>query len=208
MVMVGPEAKFGCCCGHVRGTVTSAEPRTVNRVVCYCADCQTFAHWLGRADLLDIHGGSDIVQLAPASMSLSQGQDRVAGVRLTARGLHRFYATCCRTPMGNMVGTSIPFVGVAADAFRIDGQNPDVVFGRPLGAIRGEYAVGGTPRGSKGLSLRLVTRSIAKVFCWRLAGRTWPHPFVDRTTGKIMFPETTLTPGEREQIRAICGPRP
>src|SRR4051812_39818162 len=61
-------AVLGCRCGRVRGTVTRAAPASVNRVICYCDDCQAFAHWLARADLLDAHGGTDIVQLAPASM--------------------------------------------------------------------------------------------------------------------------------------------
>ena len=36
-------------------------------MVCYCDDCQAFLHYLGRADLLDALGGTDIVQMAPAA---------------------------------------------------------------------------------------------------------------------------------------------
>ena len=61
-----------CRCGEVRGIVTDASPRTVNRVVCYCDDCQAYAHQLGRADLLNAKGGSDIVQMAPATLSASR----------------------------------------------------------------------------------------------------------------------------------------
>ena len=80
---------LGCRCGQVRGSIAPAEPRAVNRVVCYCDDCQAFAHWLGRPDLLHAKGGSDIVQLAPGSMTLTQGQEKVAGVRLEPGGLFR-----------------------------------------------------------------------------------------------------------------------
>ena len=41
-----------CRCGEVVGRVENAAPQKVNRVVCYCDDCQAFAHQLGRADLL------------------------------------------------------------------------------------------------------------------------------------------------------------
>jgi hypothetical protein len=58
-------AELRCRCGEVRGFVADASPRTVNRIVCYCDDCQAFAHRIGRADLLDAHGGSDIVQVRP-----------------------------------------------------------------------------------------------------------------------------------------------
>jgi hypothetical protein len=201
-------ATFACRCGEVRGIVDSTGPDAVNRVVCYCDDCQAFAHWLGRADLLDTNGGSDIVQLAPASMAFTDGEHNVAGVRLTPRGLFRFYASCCRTPVGNMVGTGIPFVGVVAQAFAADGQHPDDAFGPPTGAIKGEYAVGPPPPGSKGLPLGLMARAIVKVLSWRMAGRAWPHPFFDRATGKPKFPISTVPPEDRKRLRVLCGPRP
>jgi hypothetical protein len=42
---------LSCSCGEVRGLVTGVSPNTVNRVVCYCDDCQAFLHHLGRAEL-------------------------------------------------------------------------------------------------------------------------------------------------------------
>src|ERR1700759_4852191 len=72
-----------------------ASPGTVQRVVLYCRGLQAFAHRLGRADLLDDHGGSDIVQVAPASLTFVQGQDRIKGLRLKPKGLYRWYASCC-----------------------------------------------------------------------------------------------------------------
>ena len=45
-----------CECGKLRGMATDLEPASVNRAVCYCDDCQSFAHFLGRADdVLDAH---------------------------------------------------------------------------------------------------------------------------------------------------------
>ena len=93
----------GCRCGEVEGRLDNAARETVNRIVCYCDDCQAFVHYLGRADLLDEHGGSDIVQVAPASLAYTRGNDRIAGVRLKPKGLYRWYASCCKTPLGNMV---------------------------------------------------------------------------------------------------------
>jgi len=45
--------------------VTNISANTVNRVVCYCDDCQAFLHHLARKDLFDAYGGPDIVQIAP-----------------------------------------------------------------------------------------------------------------------------------------------
>ena len=73
------DVELRCRCGGVRGVVTGVSPHTVNRVVCYCDDCQAFAHQLGRADLLNAKGGTDIVQVAPSTFSFVEGQNRVAG---------------------------------------------------------------------------------------------------------------------------------
>jgi hypothetical protein len=199
---------IGCRCGAVRGRVSDASPRTANRVICYCDDCQAFAHHLYRRELLDPHGGSHIVQLAPASLSFHNGQEHIVGVRLTPKGLYRWYARCCNTPLGNTVSPAIPFVGVMTGAFQIGGQLPDELFGRPIAAIKGEYAIGEPPPGSKGIGFSLMARSIAKVLGWRLTGQTWPHPFFDRSTRKPIYPVASLSLEERETLRGLCGPRP
>src|SRR4051812_44633162 len=133
-------AELRCRCGEVAGTVANASAQAVNHIVCYCDDCQAFAHQLGRADLLDAKGGSDIVQLAPATLTFTKGRDRIAGVRLTAKGLFRWHTTCCNTPVGNTLGPAIPFVGIVTQAFDTGAQRADQMFGLPSGAILGKYA--------------------------------------------------------------------
>jgi hypothetical protein len=198
-------ATLHCGCREVRGLVTNASPNTVNRVVCYCDDCQAFLHHLGRADLLDAHGGTDIVQIAPASLSFVQGKERIVGLRLTPKGLYRWYASCCRTPIGNTLGPAIPFVGVVAQAFESEMQRPDELFGQPIGGIYGKYAVGRAPEGSTRFNPRLIARALRMVLGWRIRGQTWPHPFFERAPS---FPLTTLSPREREALRPLCGPNP
>jgi len=190
------------------GAVTNASPQTVNRVVCYCDDCQAFAQQLGRADLLDAQGGSDIVQVAPASLTFVKGQDRIAGLRLTPKGLFRYHTTCCNTPVGNTLSPAIPFVGIVAQAFDRDGQHADQVFGAPAGAIFGKCAIGEPPAGSTGLNLPLMLRAIAKVLGWRLTGQNWPNPFFRSNSREPMFPLTVLSPDRREALREKCGPHP
>ena len=200
-------AQLRCRCGEVRGFVADASPHTVNRIVCYCDDCQAFAHRIGRADLLDVHGGSDIIQLAPASLTFVQGQDRIVGLRLTPKGLLRSYTSCCHTPVGNTLSPAIPFVGIIAEAFE-GAQRPDDVFGKPIGAIMGKFAIGDPPADSKRLNFRLMLRAIRMVLGWRLRGRVWPHPFFARQTRAPIYPVTVLSQSEREALRCFCGPHP
>jgi len=202
------QVELRCRCGGVRAVIAGVSSRTVNRVVCYCDDCQAFVHQLGRADLLNAKGGSDIVQVAPSTLTFVQGQDRIAGVRLSPKGLYRWYASCCNTPVGNTLTPTVPFVGIIAQAFEGGASAVDDVAGPPIGAILGKYAVGEPPAGSTGLNLSLVLRAIGKVLSWKVLGKTWPHPFFKREAREPIYPITVLSREQRDALRPLCGPLP
>jgi hypothetical protein len=197
-----------CGCGEVQGRVTDVSPKTVNRALCYCNDCQAYLHHLGRADLLDEHGGSDVVQVAPASLAFVRGSERIVGVRLQPNGLFRWYAGCCNTPVGNTLSPAFPMVGIVAAAFEVGKYGRDEVFGKPVGASFARFAIGSAPAGSTRVNLRVLTRAIAMIARWRITGRTWPHPFFDRASRAPSHPVTTLTRAERDALSPFCGPRP
>jgi len=203
---MGEQIELRCRCGEVHGIVTNVSARSVNRVICYCDDCQAYAHQLGRADLLNDKGGSDIVQVAPSAVSFTKGQDRIAGLRLTPKGLYRWHARCCNTPVGNTLSPAVPFVGIPVQSF--DAPRPDDVFGPPMGSILGKYAIGEPPAGSTGFNLSLMLRAIGRVIGWRLRGKTWPHPFFARETRAPVYPLTVVSAERREALRALCGPHP
>jgi hypothetical protein len=205
---MGDQVELRCRCGEVRARVTEASRRTVNHIVCYCDDCQAFAHQIGRADLLNSKGGSDIVQLAPASLVFLQGQHRIVGLRLTPKGLFRWYANCCNTPVGNTLTPAIPFVGIIAQGFDHATRGAEEVFGPPSGAILGKYAIGEPPAGSTGLNLPLLLRAIGRVLGWRLRGKAWPHPFFEKGKDGPAYPFTVLPREQRDALRPLCGPHP
>jgi len=176
----------------------------VNRMVCYCDDCQAYAHQIGRADLLNHRGGSDSIQIAPAALRFTKGQDQIEGLRLTPKGLYRWYAKCCNTPLGNTRAPALPFVSMLAQSF--DAPQPDDVFGAPRGATFCKYAVGEPPADStKLILLRLL---LGRVLGWWLGGKTWPHPFFGRETKAPIYPVAVVSHERREVLRALCGPRP
>jgi Family of unknown function (DUF6151) len=49
----------------VRGVASDISPSGGLRFVCYCGDCQAFARFLDRADVLDAAGGTDIFHMPP-----------------------------------------------------------------------------------------------------------------------------------------------
>jgi uncharacterized protein DUF6151 len=101
-----------CRCGHVRGIASAVSSSTGGRVLCYCKDCQAFARFLERADVLDAAGGTDIFQMPPGRVNLTAGMDAVRCLRLSNRGVYRWYTDCCRTPIGNIAGPRVPLIGV------------------------------------------------------------------------------------------------
>jgi hypothetical protein len=101
-----------CRCGRMRGVATDISPSTGFRFVCYCKDCQAFARFLKRADVLDPAGGTDIFQMPPRRVKLTAGTDAMRCLRLSNKVL-RWYTDCCRTPIANTAaGPGFPVIGV------------------------------------------------------------------------------------------------
>jgi Family of unknown function (DUF6151) len=194
-----------CRCGTVRGVARDVAPSTVNHCFCYCDDCQAFAHFLGRADdVLDAHGGTEITQMSQANVRFTEGVDMVAAMRLSAKGMIRWYASCCRTPIGNtMATTALPFVGVVR-AF-IDA--PPAALGPIRGRGFAKSAKGGRAAvPNDGLAEPLmVARVLAKVLRWRLRGDHKRSALLDGATGKPVVEPRVLDESEREELRQRCA---
>ena len=77
-----------CHCGRVRGELKHVEKAT--HLMCYCKDCQAFAHFLGKADvMLDPQGGSDVVVAHPQHIDITDGADAIACMSLSPTGMLR-----------------------------------------------------------------------------------------------------------------------
>ena len=202
------DLELRCRCGNVHGRVRDVSPRTVNRVLCYCDDCQAFAHHLGRAELLDERGGTDIVQVLPASMTFDLGTEHIAGLRLGPKGLYRWYTTCCKTPLGNTATPALPFVGITGSVLGDLGPSRrDALFGAAW-PVLGKFAIGGPPEGSTKPSLRGIARTVRLLAGGKLRGKGWPNPFFEKQTRAPRYVVTTLTTEERDALRPLCGPHP
>lgn len=227
------DVELSCRCGEVHGWVKGVSPSTVNRAICYCDDCQAFAHQLGRADLLDAKGGTEVVQVAPNALSFDKGVERITGLRLSPNGIHRWYASCCNTPLGNTRTPALPFVGILTSTLQgsgpqgsgAQGSGPqgsgqqgsgpqgsgerlDQLLGKVRGGILGQYAIGGPPPGSTKMSWSLIVHTLRLLLGWKLGGKAWPHPFFDRASGAPSRPVVVLSREERDSLRPKCGPNP
>jgi hypothetical protein len=194
-----------CRCGAVRGTARDVAPSKVNHCFCYCDDCQAFAHFLGRADdVLDAHGGTEITQMSQANVAFTAGMDKVAAMRLAPKGLIRWYAACCGTPIGNTLGTNaMPFIGMV-HAF-ID--TPSAALGPIRGRGFAKSAKGGRTAVPKdGLpDAVMVARVLVKLLRWRLRGDHQRSAFFDGGSGKPLVEPRVLAATEREELRQRCA---
>lgn len=197
-----------CRCGALRGTL-ELRPTAVLRVVCYCDDCQAYASWLEREDVLDAYGGTEAVQARPAWVRITGGADQLACMRLSSRGLMRWYARCCRTPVANTLASPrMPFVGVLQAALDLDGATRDAVLG-PAARTQGRFAIGGVPEGAAATaSLGTIARSVLLLARGWLSGGHRPSPFFDRETGAPSATPEVLTSAERDRLRPPASARP
>jgi hypothetical protein len=147
-----------------------------NHLVCYCDDCQTFARHLdAQASALDAYGGTAIVQVSPCQVHLDAGADQLRCLRLTSRGVTRWFTGCCNTPVANTVSAGLPFNGIVA-AF-ID--EPDTARGPVRYRIQGQHAVNSPPdmKIAKAFPRLMMLAIGLQILIARIAGRQKPSPF-------------------------------
>lgn len=193
-----------CRCGTVRGVARAVSPSTINHCFCYCDDCQAFAHFLGReGDVLDAYGGTEVVQMSQANVALTAGVEKLAAMRLTDKGLMRWYAGCCNTPIGNTLATpALPFIGLIR-AF-IDA--PQAV----LGPVRGRGFAGNAKGGRAAVpkdgspDVIMLARVLPKLLGWRLRGDHKRSAFFDSANRPRAQPRV-LEAAEREDLRQRCA---
>lgn len=197
---------LGCSCGAFRGSARGVSAGVGNRIVCYCDDCQSFAHFLGRpAEILDVHGGTEIFQTSPARVEIHDGADQIACMRLTPGGLVRWYASCCRTPIGNTLATcQVPFVGLihSTGVRTPDGFSRDEVLGPVLARVQARFAKGDRTAldAHDRAPLSLVARFAWLLLQARLRGDHRRSPFFDPRTGALRAAPHVLSPEELHQV--------
>ena len=188
-----------CRCGHVRGVANEITPHSGFRLVCYCSDCQAFARFLERPDVLDTAGGTDIFQMPTGRVRLTAGTDAVRCLQFSNR-IFRWYTDCCRTPVGNTAGPRFPVVGLIHSFMNHDGngRSRDEVLGAPLCRIFERSAVGPLPAEAPApASLGLFVNRMVKIVGWWFGGLGRPNPFFDHQTNAPISEPRVVTPGER-----------
>ena len=190
-----------CRCGTLKGYVSLQG--NVNRCVCYCRDCQAFAHFLGRpAEILDTQGGTDVIQTRPANVTFTQGRGVLACMRLTEKGLLRWYTTCCNTPVGNTLADfRVSFVGLVHTCLEGGGGSLDDSFG-PIRAHVNTKSTKGKVQSSPVAMILVILRFIALAGGARIDGSYKRTPFFSVDTGTPVANPKVLSLSKREALSA------
>ena len=188
-----------CRCGTLKGSVS--HPEKVNRGVCYCRDCQAYAHFLGKTeDILDDLGGTDVVATLAQHVTFTQGVEALACMSLTENGLLRWYARCCNTPIGNTQRNfKVSFVGLVHTCLEDPSKTLDSSFGPVRMRVNTKHAKGRAE--SMPLStFTSVFRFLASVIRARLDGSYKFTPFFDSHRGTPVVAPNILSASERERV--------
>ncbi len=186
------DLQLRCRCGAVRGTVSDVSPATSNRVVCYCGDCRAFIRYLGRDDLLDAHGGTDVVQFWPSRVRFTAGAEQLRAMRLSEKGMLRCYTACCRTPAGNVVSAGMPFVGLPGAMLEEDlkAQGLDASALAPAVGVQGKSGFPTpSPTAHASAPLSLIARIVWFLGRAVLTGKGRPTPYFDDAGAPRVRPE-------------------
>lgn len=169
-------------------------------MICFCADCRAAQIYLSQPD--PVLQGIALFQTTPDSIHFRQGQTALGLLRLSPKGLLRWYATCCNAPLFNTLASpKLPFATLHVARL----SDPSVI-----GPVRARSFIpqpGKPPRhqGAAGMAVQLAIRMCAS----RVSGRWRQSPFFDCETGKPVaiatIPDTSrraaLYPDQRGMAR-------
>lgn len=208
-----------CSCGNLRAQLRDVTPERVNRVVCGCRSCQTYAHRLGRAEeILDEYGGTHVFQASPAQLVFTAGHAHLACLQQTRKGALRWYASCCESPIANTLpAMNVPFMAIMCTM--IDREQLDTPLDEVLGPLRATVNSKQIPKerrkarkATRLALLKMLFRYAPMILRWRWRGAHKHSPFFEPTTGRPVIEPRAVAqleaPGPEPELvprRAGCG---
>ncbi|MDA7964264.1 DUF6151 family protein [Ruegeria sp.] len=185
------EIPFSCTCGSLQGHITKRGMSSGTHVVCFCRDCRAAQLYFGQPD--PAPGPVEILHMTPEDIVIDQGAEHLAAMRLSPRGMLRWYADCCNAPLVTTPASpKLPFGGFIVKRL----ADP-----APLGPVTTRGFVP-TPGGKqKHQKLRYAVIGLLKrIVASRLSGRWKTSIFFDAETGQPTVTPTVLSKSERAAL--------
>jgi hypothetical protein len=191
---------LSCQCGAVQGELDAAQGGT--RAVCYCKDCQAYARFLARSDeMLNPLGGTEIIAALPRAVHFSSGLERLACMSITTNGPYRWYASCCRSPIGNTPrDRKIAYLGLVRSCLSVPDDALEPAFG-PLNTVVNAGSALGPVRTTPIATMLGIAKIGRNVLGARISGKYKENPFFEPGSNKPVSAPRTLTAQERATLR-------
>jgi len=191
--------RFQCRCGTLQGELDA--PGSGVRGVCYCRDCRAYAHVLGQPEgVLDPWGGTDLVATQSRYVRFTAGAGSLACLSLSPRGLLRWYASCCNTPIANTPRDwKLPYAGMVHTCL----ERPEPMersFPRVEARVNVKSALGTPPQEGRGGMMRYAALML-RLLVSRISGGYRRSPFFDAAGAPVA--QVVVPP--RETVDAARG---
>jgi len=150
--------------------------------------------------VLDAAGGTEVAAALPAAVRFEAGQEHLACMSLSPKGLYRWYASCCRTPIGNTPrDPRTSYVGLVRACLDAPDAELELVLG-PL-RCRVETQWAGAPVASSGLSTARVVGKVGWMLVKaRLGGGYRNNPFFQAGSDRPVKAVQVLSLEERKAL--------
>ena len=172
-----PQIDLSCTCGKVKGKTEEINAQTGDRIVCCCVDCQKFAEFLQQEkQVLNPCGGTDIFQMPISHVKITEGNEHIACIKLSQKGLHRWYAKCCNTPIGNTMKASVPFIGLI-HSFVDNASINDAELSENLGYLQTKFSSKTVPLDQQASQFGVMSKIVFNMIHWKIKGLHKPSVF-------------------------------
>lgn len=187
-----------CECGALRAEVSHVQHAA--RGVCYCKDCRAYVHHLGKAsEVLDAQGGIAFIATQAPHIRFTQGVEQLACLSHSPKGLLRWYAKCCNTPLCNTVRNwKFPYVGVIHARVKTAPDTFATVFPEVQMRVNTESALAAPPP-MRWKTMRTLFGVMARTMGGSLSGTYRGTPFFTGPQGTPVVAVELITPAARAQ---------
>lgn len=182
--------KIRCNCGKFQAELRNMKYGT--RTICYCKDCQSYAHYLKISNyLLNDLGGTEVIAVRPQQISIIFGKEELSCVSLTESGSLRWFTRCCTTPICNM-SRNIRTAHIVIIHTCLDHSDINSVFGSKSLHMKRASALGTPPQNDYAY---FITSALYYYFskAWTHAIRLYRlNPFIDQVSKKPIASPVTI----------------
>jgi hypothetical protein len=190
---------ISCDCGAFEAKLTEFPNNTPGRLACYCKDCQAYLNKIGRSDVLDEFGGTEVIPAYPKDVELVKGTENLKCSRLSPNGLHRWSTTCCNSPIGN-TRPGFPWVGFYHSAYKAKDPNALNSLGDIRSRIFGRDAKAGAPfEISNKISFKAMLAVTPFIIKGKIKKMSESSPFYE-ADGKTPIREPELLPRSEDTM--------